>query len=75
MKLEIEDHKLESTKDLILGVRQSIKHLSNRETDYIIKGLLDSCSKSLQTAYNNLDKHTNKPKPIRKMGVGIVPNK
>ena len=69
MKYEIEDYKLESTKDLILGVRQSIKSLSNKEPDYVVKGLLDSMSKALQTAYNNLDKHANKPKPIRKVGI------
>ena len=68
-KYQIEEYKLESTKDLILSVRQAIKNLSTKEPNYINRQVLDSCSSSLKLAYENLEKHATN-EPIRKMFIG-----
>ena len=68
-KYQIEEYKLESTKDLILSVRQAIKLLSTKESNYINKQVLDSCSSSLKLAHENLEKHATN-EPLRKMFIG-----
>ena len=68
-KYQIEEYKLESTKDLILSVRQAIKLLSTKESNYINKQVLESCLSSLKLAHENLEKHATN-EPLRKMFIG-----
>ena len=68
-KYQIEEYKLESTKDLILSVRQAIKLLSTKESNYINKQVLESCLSSLNLAHENLEKHATNER-LRKMFIG-----
>ena len=68
-KYQIEEYKLEATKDLILSVRQSIKMLFANESNYGDKQVLESCLSSLKLAHENLEKHATN-EPIRKMFIG-----
>ena len=67
MKLEIDKLLTDTIKSVLLSVIGSIKKLSNSESDSNKKVLLDDCVKCLREVHNSLEKHTNKPEPLRKM--------
>ena len=70
MKLEIDKLLTDTIKSVLLSVIGSLKKLANMEADSNKKVLLDDCVKCLREVHNSLEKHANKPKPIRKMAVG-----
>ena len=67
MKLEIDKLLTDTIKSVLLSVISSLKKLSNDETSFNKKVLLDDCVKCLREVYDSLDKNANEPKPIRKM--------
>tara|TARA_Y100000593_G_scaffold41639_2_gene79828 strand:- start:1729 stop:1947 length:219 start_codon:yes stop_codon:yes gene_type:complete len=70
MKYEIDSKVLKVTKDLILSELQTAKENYNRETDFDRKAMIEASINNLRKIYNNLADNANKPKPIRKMGIG-----
>lgn len=69
MKLEIDKRINRVNQRLIISVISTLKGLYHKEDKFDNKALLDSCIKCLQQVYNNTDKHTNEPKPIRKISI------
>ena len=69
MKLEIDSRINKVNQRLIISVVSILKGLYYKENKFDNKALLDNCIKSLQQVYNNIDEHTNKSKPIRKISI------
>ena len=70
MKYEIDSQVLEATKMLIVSEIKTAKENYNRESDFDRKAMIEATINNLRIAYSNLIKHSNKPKPIRKVGIG-----
>jgi len=70
MKLEIDKQVLEATKTSLINTIASLKGLAHEQTSLINKTLINDCIVCIKQSYNNLEL-ANKPKPIRKVGIGI----
>ena len=69
MKLEIDRQVLEITKQLVVSEIKTAKEDYNREQDFDRKVIIGSTIQNLKQIFSNLEL-ANKPKPIRKIGIG-----
>ena len=69
MKYEIDKQVLEATKTSLIKTIASLKGVAHEQTSLINKTIINDCIVCLKNNYNSLEL-ANKPKPIRKVGIG-----